>query len=118
MKEAKAQREHLEVALKDPSIPLPAHHYETKETKHEVAFANLAPHDLEVTVIQIKDLRPPSGYNILSLYVYSEFQESSDSPVQKIQTPIVNNSLTPVYLLLLTIVDNLTILDIITPQSY
>lgn len=68
MKEAKAQHEVLTSALSDPSVPLPAHHFETKEIKTEVAFANLAPHDMEVSVLQIKDLRPPTGYTTLNLY--------------------------------------------------
>eukprot|EP01127_Copromyxa_protea_P009967 TRINITY_DN2397_c0_g2_i1.p1 TRINITY_DN2397_c0_g2~~TRINITY_DN2397_c0_g2_i1.p1 ORF type:complete len:928 (+),score=229.02 TRINITY_DN2397_c0_g2_i1:164-2785(+) len=80
--------EKINLQKKHPFIPAPLYHFEDMETKKEILNHHLAPHHLEIQILEIKHLKPPQGYDdsALSLYILGEFPYPNEETKQEFRT--------------------------------
>lgn len=74
-------------------MPLPlldlichSYHFEDIETKRQVINSDLSPHHLEIQIQELKHLKPPDGYDTLSLYLIAEFAYPNEETKQTFKT--------------------------------
>lgn len=74
----------------------PMYHIQTIEHKTEVVFEDLSQHEMELEVVRLIDVKPPSlNEKTLDLFVVIELPYPNPDKPQKFQTPVSKQSLSP-----------------------